>query len=247
LAAETILKLSRQRMNTLPNFSKIVSRVIYMITTVIFDLDGLLADTERLHCRAYQLALWEHRVSLSEADYVEHWVRCGKGIGDWLEMHCLDLESQKVRARKSEHYLTLVGSSVRPMKGALELLNRLHRTKKIALASSSYRDAVDAVLSGLNIAQFFEVIVTGLDVPRVKPAPDIFLKAASQMGAKPSECLVLEDAEKGVLAAYHAGMRCIVVPNEHTQHHDFSKATRVCASLAEVTPELLDSLANDSA
>jgi beta-phosphoglucomutase-like phosphatase (HAD superfamily) len=133
------------------------------------------------------------------------------------------------------------------MEGALELLKALHGTKKIALASSSYRDAVDGVLSGLNIAHFFEVIVTGLDVPRVKPAPDIFLKAASQMGVKPSECLVLEDAEKGVLAAYHAGMRCIVVPNEHTRHHDFSKATRVCASLAEVTPELLDSLANDSA
>jgi HAD superfamily hydrolase (TIGR01509 family) len=218
-----------------------------MITAVIFDLDGLLADTERLHCQAYQMALWEHGVSLSEADYVEHWVRCGKGIADWLDTHSLDLESQAVRARKSEHYLALLGSALRPMEGALELLKALHGTKKIALASSSYRDAVDGVLSGLNIAHFFEVIVSGLDVPRVKPAPDIFLKAASQMGVKPSDCLVLEDAEKGVLAAYHAGMRCIVVPNEHTRHHDFSKATRVCASLAEVTPELLDSLANDSA
>jgi HAD superfamily hydrolase (TIGR01509 family) len=218
-----------------------------MITAVIFDLDGLLADTERLHCQAYQMALWEHGVSLSEADYVEHWVRCGKGIADWLDTHSLDLESQAVRARKSEHYLALLGSALRPMEGALELLKALHGTKKIALASSSYRDAVDGVLSGLNIAHFFEVIVSGLDVLRVKPAPDIFLKAASQMGVKPSDCLVLEDAEKGVLAAYHAGMRCIVVPNEHTRHHDFSKATRVCASLAEVTPELLDSLANDSA
>ena len=233
-------------MKTLPNSSRITVRVI-MITTVIFDLDGLLADTERLHCQAYQMALREHGLSLSEADYVEHWVRCGKGIGDWLDMHCLDLESHVVRAHKSEHYLALVGSSLRPMEGALELLNGLYGIKKIALASSSYRDAVDGVLTGLKIAHFFEVIVTGLDVPRVKPAPDIFLKVASQMGVKPSECLVLEDAEKGVLAAYDAGMRCIVVPNEHTRHHDFSKATRVCASLAEITPELLDWLANDSA
>jgi beta-phosphoglucomutase len=218
-----------------------------MITTVIFDLDGLLADTERLHCRAYQTALWEHGVSLSETDYAEHWVRSGKGIADWVGMHCLDLDPHAVRARKSEHYLALLGSSLRPMDGALELLNALYGTKKIALASSSYPDAVDGVLTGLNIAHFFEVIVSGLDVSRVKPAPDIFLKAASQMGVKASECLVLEDAEKGVLAAYHAGMRCIAVPNEHTRHHDFSKATRVCASLAEITPEFLDSLANDSA
>ncbi|HEV8721699.1 MAG TPA: HAD family phosphatase [Candidatus Binatia bacterium] len=218
-----------------------------MITTVIFDLDGLLADTERLHCRAYQTALLEHGVSLSETDYAEHWVRSGKGIVEWVGVHCSDLDPHAVRARKSEHYLTLLRSSLRPMDGALELLNALHGTKKIALASSSYRDAVDGVLSGLNIAHYFEVIVSGLDVARVKPSPDIFLKAASQLGAKPSECLVLEDAEKGVLAAYHAGMRCIAVPNEHTRHHDFSKATRICASLSEITLEFLDSLAKDPA
>jgi beta-phosphoglucomutase-like phosphatase (HAD superfamily) len=76
----------------------------------------------------------------------------------------------------------------------------------------------------------------------VKPAPDIFLKAAVDLGVEPSQCLVLEDAEKGVVAAYRAGMRCIAVPNDYTRHHDFSKATRICRSLAEVTPQLLQSL-----
>jgi len=249
LLTDAIPNHPARRMQRAQNSSKINLKVcpLAMLTAVIFDLDGLLADTERLHCRAYQTALWECGVSLSEADYVEHWVRCGKGIVEWLDMHCLDLEPDAVRARKSEHYLASLGSSLRPMDGALELLNALHGTKRNALASSSYRDAVDGVLRGLNIAHFFEVIVSGLDVPRVKPAPDIFLKAASQMGVNPSECLVLEDAEKGVLAACHAGMRCIAVPNQHTKHHDFSKATRVCKSLAEVTPALLDSLANDPA
>ena len=216
-----------------------------MITTVIFDLDGLLADTERLHCRAYQTALWEHGVNLSETDYAEHWVRSGKGIADWVDMHCPKLDPHALRARKSQHYLALLGSSLRPMDGALELLNALYGIKKIGLASSSYRDAVDGVLTGLNIAHFFDVIVSAMDVPRVKPAPDIFLKAASQMRVTPSECLVLEDAEKGVLAAYYAGMCCIAVPNEHTRHHDFTKATRVCASLAEITPEFLEALAKN--
>ena len=218
-----------------------------MITSIIFDLDGLLADTERLHCRAYQTALAEHGIELSEPDYAEHWVRCGKGIVDWVDMHRLDLDPQALRLRKSEHYLALLRSSLRPMAGAVDLLNALHGMKKIALASSSYRDAVDGVLTGLNIGHFFQVIVTGLDVPRVKPAPDIFLQAASQLGSPPSQCLVLEDAEKGVMAAHYAGMRCIAVPNEHTRHHDFSKATRVCASLSEVTLEFLDSLAKDPA
>ncbi len=213
-----------------------------MIDAFIFDLDGLLADTERLHCRAYQKALLEHGAALDETAYCEHWVRSGKGIVDWIAAQKLDLDPQALRRRKSEHYLDLLLSSLRPMDGALELLERLHRKFKIALASSSYRDAIDGVLGGLGIARFFDAIVSGLDVPRVKPAPDIFLKAAQDLGVAPADCLVLEDAEKGVIAAHRAGMRCVAVPNDYTRHHDFSKATRICASLHEITPEFLDSL-----
>ena len=213
-----------------------------MINTAIFDLDGLLADTERLHCRAYQMALAEQRVALDVGEYCEHWVRHGKGIVDWVAAHNLPLDPNALRLRKAEHYLDLLVSSLRPMDGALELLDALHGKIKIALASSSYRDAIDGVLAGLNIAHFFDVIVSGLDVPQVKPAPDIFLKAAHDLGVEPGECLVLEDAEKGVTAAHRAGMRCIAVPNEFTRHHDFSKATKICSSLKEITPELLQSL-----
>jgi HAD superfamily hydrolase (TIGR01509 family) len=213
-----------------------------LIRAVIFDLDGLLADTERLHCRAYQMAFLERGVALDEIDYCEHWVRFGKGIVDWVTMQKLDLDPHALRSRKSEHYLDLLLSSLRPMDGALELLDRLHRKTKIALASSSYRDAIDGVLAGLQIAHFFEVIVSGLDVPRVKPAPDIFLKAAHELGVKPADCLVLEDAEKGIMAASLAGMRCIAVPNDYTRHHDFSKATKICSSLKEITTEVLQSL-----
>lgn len=215
-----------------------------MITTAIFDLDGLLADTEHLHCRAYQMALAEIDVELNESEYAEHWIRRGKGIVDWVENHDLRFDPYALRQRKSEHYLTLIGTSLRPMDGALELLEALNGNLKIALASSSYRDATNGVLSGLKIAHYFDVIVSGLDVARVKPAPDIFLKAADDLGVAPSECLVLEDAEKGVVAAHLAGMRCIAVPNGLTRHHDFSKATLVCASLADVSLALLRKLEN---
>ncbi|MGH7794270.1 MAG: HAD family hydrolase [Candidatus Binatia bacterium] len=213
-----------------------------MISAVIFDLDGLLADTECLHCRAYQMALLEHDIKLCAADYAEHWVRFGRGIGDWLTMRGLELDPQALRVRKSTHYLDLLASSLRPMDGALELLNAWHGKKKLALASSSYRDAIDGVLAGLGMARFFEVIVSGLDVPQVKPAPDIFLKAARDLDVEPAECLVLEDAEKGVMAAHLAGMRCVAVPNQYTRHHDFSKATRICSSLREITDDFLQNL-----
>lgn len=213
-----------------------------MITTVIFDLDGLLADTEPLHCCAYQIALEAASATLTEADYIEHWVRSGKGIAEWVNDHGLDLDPDEVRAHKSKCYLKLLSSSLRPMDGAVELLRTLSGKKTLALASSSYRDAVDGVLEGLQLAHYFKVIVSGLDVTKVKPAPDIFLAAARQAGAAPNECVVLEDAEKGVVAAFHAGMRCIAVPNRYTRRHNFSKATRVCSSLREVTLELIEAI-----
>jgi beta-phosphoglucomutase len=213
-----------------------------MITTVIFDLDGLLADTEKLHWRAYHEALQAHGAVLTEADYAEHWVRAGKGIGDWLMQHGLNFDPLALRAHKSKRYLELLATELQPMAGALELLEELRGKKTLALASSSYRDAVDGVVRGLDIGHYFQVIVTGLDVARVKPAPDIFLAAARQAGALPSQCLVLEDAEKGVLAAIEAGMSCIAVPTEQTRHHDFSQATRVCSSLNQISLELIDSM-----
>ena len=213
-----------------------------MITTVIFDLDGLLADTEKLHWRAYQEALRAHGATLTEADYVEHWVRTGKGIGDWVAQHGLNLDPLALRSHKARRYLELLTTDLRPMDGALKLLETLRGKKTLALASSSYRDAVEGVVRGLDIGHYFQVIVTGLDVERVKPAPDIFLAAAQQAGAIPSQCVVFEDAEKGVLAALAAGMSCIAVPTEQTRHHNFSQATRVCSSLNEITPELIDSL-----
>jgi beta-phosphoglucomutase len=213
-----------------------------MITTVIFDLDGLLADTEPLHCHAYQAALRAKGVTLTETDYVEHWVRSGKGIVEWVSDHGLNLDPHDVRAHKSKCYIELLSSSLRPMEGAVELLQTLSGKKNLALASSSYRDAVDGVLEGLHLAHYFKVIVTGLDVARVKPAPDIFLAAARQAGVVPSECAVLEDAEKGVVAAFEAGMSCIAVPNAYTRYHDFSKATQVCSSLKEITLEVIETI-----
>jgi beta-phosphoglucomutase len=213
-----------------------------MITSVILDLDGLLADTERLHCLAYQEAFRLHGAAVTDHEYGEHWVRSGRGIAEWITDRGLTLDPIALRADKSRYYLDLLLSELRPMEGALALLEKLHGRKNLALASSSYPDAVDGVLAGLGIARYFQVIVTGLDVPRVKPAPDIFLAAAEQLRVSPAECLVLEDAEKGVIAASLAGMRCIAIPNQHTRHQDFSKATRVCTSLHDITFDLIETL-----
>ena len=212
-----------------------------MISTVIFDLDGLLADSEKLHRQAYQDVLGKQGITVTNGEYEDHWIRAGKGIDDFARDRDLDLNIDSVRGDKAERYRQLVQETLQPMPGALSLLEKLVGKKTCALASASYRDSVDWVLGKLSIADYFAVIATQADVERLKPFPDIFLYTAENLNVKPSSCVVIEDAEKGVIAASEAGMKCIAVPNEHTRNNDFSRATIVVSSLEDVTLELFDS------
>jgi len=213
-----------------------------MISTVIFDLDGLLADTEDLHRTAYQEVFAGLGVEVSDEQYAYHWIRSGKGIEAFLTERNLPFDPAMVRRRKGCLYEQMVAAGVEPMPGSRELLCSLRGRKAMALATSSYPKDAYAVLGVLDFEEFFSVKVAKSDVERSKPHPDIFLHAAEKMGAAPEQCVVIEDAEKGVLAADAAGMKCIAVPNEHTADNDFSKATVVVNSLERITCELIDRL-----
>lgn len=212
-----------------------------MISTIIFDLDGLLADTEPLQMQAYQQALLTHGITLTDDEYAQHWIRAGLGIDQFVANRQLPIVPALVRQQKAQRYQALLDTSLRPMPGALQLLKRLHRRKRLAVASASFRNNVEHILHRLDFARYLDVVVTGEDVQHGKPAPDIFLYAARRLEVKPSECVVIEDAEKGILAAKHAGMKSIAVPNRHTQDNDFSAASYVVNSLLEVE-SLLESL-----
>jgi len=205
-----------------------------MITSVIFDLDGLLADTESLQMLAYQQVLLAHGVVVTDREYARHWIREGKGIDEFVAGRGLSLAPGLLRQEKAEIYQELLESSLQAMPGAADLLARLQHRKRLALASSSTRTAVAYILQRLDFAGYFGVIATREDVERVKPAPDIFLHVAGQLGAPPAECVVIEDAEKGIVAAQRAGMQSIAVPNRFTQDNDFSAASAVAGSLGEV-------------
>ncbi len=213
-----------------------------MISTVIFDLDGLLADTENLHRTAYGEVFTELGVKLSDEQYAHHWIRSGKSIADFLNERNLKIDPALVRRRKGRLYEDMVSKGVDPMPGSRELLCSLKGRKAMAVATSSYAKDAYAVLGALGFEAFFSHIIAKSDAERAKPHPDIFLRAASTMAAPPEQCIVIEDAEKGVRAAYAAGMKCIAVPNEHTSNNDFSKATLVVNSLEQVNFEVIDRL-----
>lgn len=212
------------------------------VTALICDLDGLLTDTETLHYKSYREIFPEFGFTVTEDDYAEHWIRHGRGISDYVSQHGLTCDPAAVRRRKLDVYLRLVESELQLMPGAIDFLDRMKNRYRLAVASSSFEDSVAAVLGAAGIADRFEVTVSGDQVARAKPDPEIFLRAAALLRVEPAACVVLEDAEKGVRAAHAAGMRCIAVPNRFTRLSDFSQASLVVTSLDQITAAVLDSL-----
>jgi HAD superfamily hydrolase (TIGR01509 family) len=213
-----------------------------MISAVIFDLDGLLADTEKLHLSSYKTVFSELGFELSDQEYANHWIRCGQGTDAFIAKKNLSVDPNIVRREKARLYKKLVSSSAKPMPGARELLCSLQGRKPMGLATSSHPKDAHEVLKALDIENFFSCVAAKFSVERIKPFPDIFLYVANEMNIPPENCLVLEDAEKGILAADAAGMKSIAVPNIYTMSNDFSKATLVVNSLEEVSYELIDKL-----
>jgi beta-phosphoglucomutase len=213
-----------------------------MINAVIFDLDGLLADTEKLHLSAYKKVFSELGIELSEQEYANHWIRCGQGTDAFVAKRNLAVDPNLVRQEKSRIYKKLVASSAMLMPGARELLCSLKGKKLMALATSSHPEDAHAVIKALDFDDFFSYVAAKNSIRRVKPYPDIFLHVAGEINTPPENCLVIEDAEKGILAADAAGMKSIAVPNRYTMDNDFSKADVVVSSLKDVSCELIEQL-----
>jgi len=212
-----------------------------MVSTIIFDLDGLLSDTETLHMKAYQFVLNKYGISLGQIEYQDHWIRDGLGIKDYIKNNNLQFSADQLREEKAIVYQHLLDCELNEMPGAKILLEKLFKKKRLALASSSYKKDVLKVLNNLQIINYFEIIATGNDVKNVKPKPDILIYVANLMNVNTSECIVIDDAEKGIIAAYAAGMRSIAIPNKFTSNNNFQYATYIIDSLFEVekTLELL--------
>jgi HAD superfamily hydrolase (TIGR01509 family) len=131
--------------------------------------------------------------------------------------------------------LELIGRGPIPMAGVPEVLERVRASGyRMALASSAEPRVIRANLSALALEPLFEAVVSGTQVARGKPAPDVFLAAAERLDVPPAQCLVIEDSRNGLLAAKAAGMRCAVAPCAHTRHQDFREADHRLAALPDL-------------
>jgi beta-phosphoglucomutase len=194
------------------------------ISAVIFDMDGVLADTIDLHYQSWQRVADEWQIPFSKEDYSQILgMKREESVDYLLRNHTVDAGTRlEMLRRKNDYYLELVETlnSDKLLPGVQKLLAELQAAQmRIALGSSSKNAAL--ILQKLGIDNLFEVVADGNSVPNSKPSPEVFQKAAELLGLPADECLVIEDAAAGVEAAKAAGMIVLGVgPTDRLQQAD---------------------------
>ena len=207
------------------------------IRAVIFDMDGVLVDSEKLINTAAITMFKEKGLIVQPGDFLP-FVGAGEDryIGGVAEQYDFPLDGPAAKQRTYEIYLELAPSQLDVFPGALDLLHACRQAGLlIAVASSADEIKVHANLQTIGLPlDIWNTVVKGEDAPRKKPAPDGFLFAAEKLNVKPSECVVVEDAINGVRAAKAAGMRCVAVATSFSPDR-LHEADVVRDSIAEIS------------
>jgi len=213
-----------------------------IIEAVLFDMDGVLVDSEEYICQAGINMFLEKGYRVAPEDFLPF---TGMGenryLGGVAEKHNIPFELEKDKARTYEIYEELVRGKLGPLKGVHDFIETCRRRGlKMAVASSADPVKVNVNLNEIGLKRsLFLAVVTGLDIEHKKPAPDIFLKAAELVGADPSRCLVVEDAVSGVAAGKAAGAKVLALTTSFTSK-ELSGADWITETLATAGEEVLD-------
>jgi HAD superfamily hydrolase (TIGR01509 family) len=217
-----------------------------MIKAVIFDMDGLIVETESVESKAIERMLKVYgKKPMPHPNGLIHLVGYA-GDESWkylIDRYDLPDSIEIIRAKKRQFFNELIEEELVPLPGFMELINALEtHGLLIGLASNRYEGTIHHMLDILEVKHFFKRIVGPSDKIRHKPHPDIYLHTAIELGVKPEDCVVLEDSEPGVVSGKAAGMKVIAVPNTYTVQQDLSKADIIVSSLDEVNVPLIQSL-----
>jgi beta-phosphoglucomutase family hydrolase len=205
------------------------------LQAVIWDMDGVIADTGKYHLLAWQHVFKKQDIVFTKQDFERLFgqrndtiisVTMGKALSQ--------TEIDDIANDKEIFFRAAVKSNVKPFPGVIALLKTL-KTNNIssAIASSAPLDNIRLILGEIGLTEYFQAIVFGREVSEGKPNPQVYIKAAQKLGAAPSNCIVIEDAIAGVEGARNAGMKCIAVTNTH-KAAELSRADLVVDSLEKV-------------
>lgn len=213
-----------------------------MIKGVLFDMDGVLVDSESFICKAAIMMFNELGINALPDDFIP-FVGMGENryIGGVAEKYGISVNINKVKARTYQIYETIIRGQLKPLPGVYEFIEKCRKKKlKLAIATSADSVKMEANLREIGLSySIFNATVTGLDVINKKPFPDIYIKAAGCIGVKPEECLVAEDAVSGVKAAKAAGCKCLAVTTSFDREK-LKEADWICNSLMDAPDEALN-------
>ncbi|MFH1591626.1 MAG: HAD family phosphatase [archaeon] len=212
-----------------------VADVILGSSAVVFDMDGVLIDSEPFHNKAGELALRRLEIDLPDEGFSRY---TGWGIkdihADMASRYGIKVPFDRLFSESEKAIQEVFADGAPSIDGAIELVWLLHaRGKILALASSSSRQFVESTVERLGIRGFLIAVLNGQDVTRTKPDPQIYLLAAERLGKKPAECVAIEDTDVGVASAKAAGMTVVGYMNPHA-HATLEKADVVVDSFKEL-------------
>jgi len=229
-------RLRAPRSKTAERFIDFMSK-ISQIKGIIFDLDGVLVDTEELHYLAWVKVLKPLGVNFSKEEFCAF---AGKQISlvskELIKKYSLNIATEKlVSQRKKMAFEIFKNNDVKMMPYAKQAVSFFAKENKIklGLATGSFKKMALIKLKKTDFYNFFSAIITGDDVKRGKPFPDIYLLAAKKMKMRPKNCLALEDTQFGVESAKSAGLICFAIPSKYSRKQNFSRADKVFKNLKE--------------
>jgi len=214
-----------------------------VLKAVIFDFDGVIANTEPVHMRAFQLTLGEDGITLTEEEYYSNYLAYDdktlfKTVLKDKEITHDETVIRELMERKSGHYESIIKDNIEILPGVKDFIGKLSGKYRLAIGSGALRREIADILEFAGIGDYFDVIVSAEDVENCKPAPDVFVEVLRRLNASgpsagaisPEECLVVEDSVSGVEAALSVGMKCLAVTNSYSAD-ELSRAHIVKESL----------------
>lgn len=214
-----------------------------MISAIVFDFDGVLADSEPLHLRAYQEVLASLGVTVTREEYYacylgyndeEMFAKLAKAQGWTMD----ERRMEALIAEKGQVYDAIIEATDVLYPGAAACIGRMAAAFPLGIASGALRHEIEAVLRRGGLERHFRFIVASGDTPQSKPAPGPYRRAAELHGLPPAACLAVEDSRWGIESAKSAGLSCIAVTHSYPREA-LTLADRVVGSLEQITPELI--------
>ena len=209
---------------------------------VIFDMDGVIIDSEPIHFEVDMQTMREFGVNISK-DELNKYVGTTNEymLNDLINKYKIQKSIKEILEYKMELTIRRIKETkINAISGIPELLISLkHNNIKTAIGSSSPKELIITVIEKFQLGKYFDCIVSGDEVKEGKPKPYIYLEVSKRIGVNPEECIVIEDSRNGVLAAKNAGMKCFGFRNVNSGNQDLSKADIIVDSIRNIDIEII--------